>query len=158
MNKQEWADTLQHALDPYPDLDAADRNWIQYSCIGNYHAHHGALAGALLDAHDFEPTLFPFQVWAIAGWRTDGTPSAVLLANQSTLEGALRYMREHRILVYNRGADLERLAEIEHTIAHPPTPWIDAAEQIVHLLGVGHANDIKHIIEKACREYALKTG
>lgn len=107
MSKDEWGDMLNKALAPYPDLDAADRNWVQFESAGNYHSHFGPLAGILLDSRDFELSPFAYQVWEIGGWRTDGTPSMILRANQSTLEGALGYMTKHRILVYNREADLK---------------------------------------------------
>lgn len=90
----------------YPDLDAADRNWIQFSSPGNYKDHCGANAGLLMGSDDFECTKFPFQVWELSGYRPDGSPVAILRANQSTLEGALKYMQAERILVYNAEADL----------------------------------------------------
>lgn len=37
-----------------------------------------------------------------------------------------------------------------------PPPWTEAAQQIVHLLEVGHARDIDHWIEKACRDHAAQ--
>lgn len=90
----------------FTDLDAADRNWIQFQSPGNYHSHFGTLASVLMESRDFSATAFPFSVWEIVGSHADGTPAAILRANQSTLESALRYMQPLRILVYNREAEL----------------------------------------------------
>jgi len=94
---------------PQADLDAADANWIQFTAPGEYHSHKGALAANLIGAREFECTGFPFQVWEIVTHDHNGNPCAILRANQSKLTGALRYMNENRVLVYNQQADAERI-------------------------------------------------
>lgn len=90
---------------PFPDLDAADRNWIQFNAPGDWHDLHGSLASDLMDCPEFELTGFPYQVWEVVGYRSNSKPVAILRANQSSLEGALKYMKQGRVLVYNQQAD-----------------------------------------------------
>jgi hypothetical protein len=99
-----FGDIRREDLQPieHPDLDAADANWVQFKKEGEYEQHHGQFAAELLGAREFECTRFPFQVWEISAHDKDGKAVAILRSNQSSLEGALRYMEENRILVYNR--------------------------------------------------------
>lgn len=89
----------------FPDLNAADRNWIQFNGPGDWHNMCGPLANDLLECSEFELTAFPYQVWEVVGYRSNSNPVAILRANQSTLKGALNYMSQGRVLVYNRQAD-----------------------------------------------------
>ena len=87
----------------HPDLDAADSNWIQFSESGEYESSHGMQASCLMESPDFALTPFAYSVWEITGMSVvTERPVAILRANQSTLESALSYMTEGRILVLNK--------------------------------------------------------
>lgn len=88
------------------DIDLADRAWLQVETDGSI-TWNGGLATKLKNSPDFEVCKCPFSVWEITGdtydWRTDGEQFvAILRANQSTLECALQYMAENRVLVHNK--------------------------------------------------------
>lgn len=90
----------------YPDLDAAERNWLQLDENGHFHSGNGANAFRLMDSHDFKVTPAVYAIWELTGDSRifDDSPVAILRANQSTLECALTYMKEGRVLVYNKAA------------------------------------------------------
>lgn len=92
----------------FPDLDAADQNWIQFNAPGDWYDMRGSLANDLLECSEFELTGFPYQVWEVIGYRSNSRPIAILRANQTALSGALKYMKQGRVLVYNRQADNEK--------------------------------------------------
>ncbi len=110
--------TKRQAKQSNSDILAAETNWIEHSVrpdngkAGYVQSAasaqwHGPLARKLLDSPDYSATPSPYSVWELTGdyydWQTDcALPVAILRANQSTLECALRYMGENKVLVWNK--------------------------------------------------------
>lgn len=89
------------------DIEIAEGSYIEME-NGNVVDRNGHFTHKLLNSSDFHLTQFPYAVWEVTNdtldWRTCGENSACIhRANQSTLEGALRYMTSERhVLVWNK--------------------------------------------------------
>jgi len=96
----------------HKDIDNAEANWIQHA--GNQtlndRAHviwHGNEANKLLNSPDFNYLPFVYSVWEVTNDTYDNQTDAskfacIHRANQSTLQGALKYMTsDNRVLVEN---------------------------------------------------------
>lgn len=89
------------------DIEQAENSHIEME-NGNAVSRVGHNCSKLLNSSDFFLTDFTFSVWEVTSdtrdWRTCGENFACILrANQSTLEGALKYMTgSNRVLVHNK--------------------------------------------------------
>ena len=100
----------------YTGIEFAEENYIE--CKNDTVIKwKGSLANKLQDSPDFEITSFTFSVWEITNdfydWKTDCCKHvSILRANQSTLSGALKFMKENCVLVHNQDIPEETGAEV----------------------------------------------
>ncbi len=83
------------------DLDHADANNVSINSRGEPVRWKGDLASNLIHSIDFKVSPFAFSVWRVE------ESACTLIANQSTLEGALRYMASKEMVLVHNEAFLE---------------------------------------------------